>query len=634
MSDDGYVDLGWLPRPPADFGAQVRSMSSASDDLGAKLRQLAMTALDEAQLARLAAVLKAGIAKRASLPPLDKLKVAILSNATTDFLEPAIAATGLRYGFAIETSVAPYGQIVQQAMDPKSQMNQRRPDLVLCLIDHRGLPLSPSPGDVKSTDDKLAASIEFLMQIRKGIEANCGAVCIFQTLARPPEPLFGSLDVRTTGTWRDIIAKFNGKLVEALSGSPHLLIDTAGLAETVGLARWHDPSVWHMAKAPFANEFVSLYADHVGRLIAAWRGKGRKCLVLDLDNTLWGGVIGDDGLEGILIGEGDATGEAHLEVQRTALMLRDRGIVLAVSSKNDDAVARRPFREHPDVLIKEHHFAAFQANWDDKAANIAAIGKALNLGIDSLAFLDDNPVERDIVRSTLPSVAVFELPDDPAFFPRMIAASGFFESVAFSDEDLHRASDYQSNAERLELQKSFSDIDQYLMSLEMVMTCRPFNIQGRARIGQLINKSNQFNLTTRRYSEAEVLAAETDPDVETFQIRLKDRFADNGMISIVICRRAETTWFVDTWLMSCRVLGRKVEHAVLQILKSRAQEVGVEHIVGEYLPSEKNGMVSDHYTNLGFERIEQRSDKSTVWRIAVESISAENLPIRIEYLAD
>src|SRR5258706_8613992 len=234
-------------------------------------------------------------------------------------------------------------------------------------------------------------------------------MCILQTLARPAESTFGTLDAAVPGTQRAVIDAVNRSLADSIAGTEDLLLDVAGLAETVGLDSWHDATLWNMAKLPFANEFVPLYAEHICRIVAALRGKSRRCLILDLDNTLWGGVIGDDGLEGIVIGQGDPTGEAHLEVQRTAISLRERGIVLAVSSKNEDDVARSPFRKHPEMLLREDHIAVFQANWSDKATNIRAIASQLSLGLDAMVFLDDNPAERALVRRELPEVAVPEL---------------------------------------------------------------------------------------------------------------------------------------------------------------------------------------------------------------------------------
>ncbi len=387
-----------------------------------------------------------------------------------------------------------------------------------------------------------------------------------------------------------------------------------------------------MAKLSFDDSCLPIYTDHVARLIAALRGRSRKCLILDLDNTVWGGVIGDDGLEGIKVAQGDATGEAHLAVQQLALALRQRGVVLAVSSKNTDEIARQPFRAHPEMLLKEDHFAVFQANWNDKATNIKAIAEELSLGLDAMVFLDDNPVERGLVRRMLPQVAVPELPEDPAWFARTLAAAGYFESIGFSDEDRQRAQMYQSNARRVALQRQAGDLDAYLASLDMEIQFAPFDRIGRARISQLINKSNQFNLTTRRYSEAEVASAEADPDVFTLQVRLIDSFGDNGMISVVICRPGTAgDWVIDTWLMSCRVLGRKVEQMVLREILCRAREAGIDRVVGHFVPTEKNALVRDHYEKLGFAKVDER-DGATTWSMPAATEIAE-VPMRVIHSA-
>jgi FkbH-like protein len=360
------------------------------------------------------------------------------------------------------------------------------------------------------------------------------------------------------------------------------------------------------------------------------RGKSGKVLILDLDNTVWGGVIGDDGLDGINIAQGDARGEAHLAVQRLALDLRQRGIVLAVCSKNTDEVAREPFEKHPEMLLKLDHIAVFQANWNDKATNIQAIAEELSLGLDAMVFLDDNPVERGLVRKLLPQVAVPELPEDPAYYARTLAAGGYFEAAAFATEDLKRAGFYQDNAKRAHLQKQVGGVAAYLASLDMTITFQPFNATARTRIVQLINKSNQYNLTTRRYTDPEVTEAENDPEVFTLQVRLADIFGDNGMISVVICRPGKAgVWEIDTWLMSCRVLGRKVEHMVLREILEHARAAGIHTLIGTYRPTERNQLVIGHYANLGFTKVAEEASGLTRWELAVESAELESAPMKI-----
>jgi FkbH-like protein len=629
MSEDLFAGLSWLPPRPADFAMRCRSLSEQAGDLGRPTQALANHALDENNLNRLAKAI--GQARRAgrSFAPLTPFRLGVLSNTTSHFLVPALVATAARHGIALECVEAEYDQVMQEALNPESTLNRAKLDAVLIAVDYRGLPLRAAFGDADAAQAALSTALSQMAAIRTGIQSHGNSICIVQTLARPPETLFGSLDLALPGTLRHMIDGFNRGLAESILGSKDVLFDVASLAETVGLANWHDSTLWNMGKLPFASAYIPLYADHVCRLIAALRGKSRRCLVLDLDNTLWGGVIGDDGVEGIVIAQGDATGEAHLEVQRTALALRERGIVLAVSSKNNDDVARTPFQQHPEMLLKEEHFAVFQANWSDKATNISAIAQELALGLESFVFLDDNPAERNIVRQTLPQVAVPELPANPALYARVLLASGYFEAITLSDEDRKRADFYQDNARRVALQKQVADIDSYLASLAMVMTVQPFDETGRARIAQLISKSNQFNLTTRRYTEAEVADAERDPNCLTLQIRLADTFGDNGMICVIVCRRSGRTWDIDTWLMSCRVLGRKVEEATLQEILHHARLQGIDTLVGTYRPTERNSLVEKHYEKLGFTCKERGADGTTIWELAVATTPAATLPMRV-----
>ncbi len=610
-----YSRLAWLRPPPPGFSQICKTLGEA-DRPGARARAAADAGLDVNQLSRLGRAITRLSAAGRDMAPLQPFRLGLLGNATLDLLAPALVASAARHGILLEVVQAEYGQVMQQALSPDGAINQSRPDAVLLALDLRGLPMRPTPGDLPGVQASVSAGMAWLDAVREGFARHgAGAVCIVQTLAPPPETLFGSLDRVVPGTVADLADRFNRALAESIAGTRDALLDVASLAAVIGLDEWHSPGQWNLAKLAFSDASVPLYAEHVARLIGALRGRSRRCLILDLDNTVWGGVIGDDGLDGIKVAEGDATGEAHRAVQRLALDLRARGVVLAVSSKNTDAVARAPFARHPEMLLKEAHFAVFQANWNDKATNIKAIADELSLGLDAMVFLDDNPVERGLVRQLLPEVAVPELPDDPALYARTLAAAGYFEAVAFSGEDRARAAMYDDNARRVQLRAAVGDVDAYLASLDMAITFQPFEPTGRARISQLINKSNQFNLTTRRYSEADVAAAEADPDAYTLQVRLADMFGDNGMICVVICRsRGTDAWEIDTWLMSCRVLGRKVEAAVLRQLLAAAREAGVARLIGVYRPTGRNAMVREHYEKLGFALIGDM-DGETRWAL-------------------
>jgi FkbH-like protein len=353
-----------------------------------------------------------------------------------------------------------------------------------------------------------------------------------------------------------------------------------------------------------------MYGDLVGRVLAAKQGRSFKCLVLDLDNTIWGGVIGDDGLEGIALGQGSPLGEAYTAFQEYVRELSRRGVILAVCSKNDEANALEPFEKHPDMVLKRGDIACFVANWQNKADNIRAIAQELNIGLDSLCFIDDNPFERNLIRQELPMVAVPEVSDDPTGYQVALADAGYFEALSVTDEDRERTSQYQGNKARDVLKATVTDLPSYLRGLEMQLAWKRFDKIGLQRIVQLINKSNQFNLTTRRYTDEDIIAVMADPDAFGLQLRLTDRFGDNGIIAIVIGRLqpghapgAEAggkDLYVDTWLMSCRVLGRQVEPTTMNLIAQQAAKLGAQRVVGDYIPTKKNAMVKDHYARLGF----------------------------------
>jgi FkbH-like protein len=623
-----YTDLQWLPRPPRDFAARVKALTTAQGPIVRELLELAGSALDLNQLTKLGNAIAALDQKL--LDPLLPFRLAILSNSTVDVLVPALIACGARHGVALEVIKPSYDQVAQEALTPDSSVNTSKPDAVLFALDHRALPLKLSLADSEGALASVGGAVGYLKSLRDGIKAHWNPICIFQTIAPPPETLFGSLDRALPGTWRSLISHVNEALADDVLRSGDVILDVAGIAEAVGLAEWHDPRQWNMWKFAFSYGLIPLYGDHVARTVAAIRGKSRKALILDLDNTLWGGVIGDDGVEGIKISQGDATGEAHLAVQRLALDLRERGVVLAVSSKNTEEVARAPFEKHPEMLLNLEHFAVFQANWNDKATNIQAIADELSLGLDAMVFLDDNAVERGLVRRLLPQVAVPELPADAAYYARTLAAAGYFEAVTFAREDLERAGFYQDNAKRADLCKQIVGVDAYLESLDMTITFQPFDALGRARITQLINKSNQYNLTTRRYAATEVAALEGDPAFFTLQVRLSDRFGDNGMISVVICRPGGAfVWEIDTWLMSCRVLGRKVEHMVLREILVHARLAGIRTLTGAYRPTDRNKLVLDHYPKLGFTKFRGVDGGVTLWELPVQGTDPDKAPMKV-----
>ena len=618
-----YENLSWLSKPGPNFSQRL-----AYADTGSELSGLARYSLDENQLRRLFKKLQSMQDQHADLAPLIPVSIGIISNATTKLMVPTLVGTALRFGIALTIVEAEYNQIAQEAFAADSTFSRHSLSAILVAIDCRGLPLLPTVGDLDSADKNVADCLGYIKSVIESLRTKTGAQIILQNIAPPVESLSGSYEGRLPGTLSWLCSRLNNG-IDGLVADDTFIVDIAGLAANVGLANWHDPTLWNIAKLPFAHRYTPIYADYVCRILAARLGRSRRCLILDLDNTLWGGVIGDDGLEGILIGNGEPTAEAHLHVQRTALDLRDRGVVLAVSSKNEDATARLPFKEHPDMLLRENHIAVFQANWSDKASNIKAIAETLSLGLDSMVFLDDNPAERMQVRKELPEVAVPELPEDPALYIRTLIAAGYFEAITFSEEDRKRASFYQDNAKRAQILNQSSDMNSYLKSLDMQINFSPFDATGRARIAQLISKSNQFNLTTKRYSELDVKRLEEDSAYYTRQIRLKDILGDNGMISVIICKKTSNILEIDTWLMSCRVLGRRVEEAALLDIVKYAKNVGAVKLIGIYSPTDRNVIVKDHYRKLGFAKISGDSVIET-WELDLAKYVTPQIPMEFK----
>jgi FkbH-like protein len=622
--------MPWLLPTPLDFKARAKALANSGSPNEAEARRLAAFALDLSALGTLGKAVRSQrefLVAKAGFTP---LKLGIVSSHTMDYLAAALPGTGLRHSLVMDVVLAGYGQAAQQLLDPGSEFASNHLDAVLIAFDYRALGLDAVRLKADEAEDAVSAAINHVSSMADGVRNTIKATCILQTIVPSTDPVFGNLDARVPGSPRAMIERFNLRLLQEVAKENDLIVDVAYLASKVGLNAWNDARGWHKAKLPASLDATPLYADHICRLLGSARGKARKCLVLDLDNTLWGGVIGDDGVDGIALGQNSAVGEAHVALQRFLLDLRRRGVILAVCSKNNDETARIPFREHPEMVLKEDHIAVFIANWSDKANNLREIAATLNIGTDSLVFLDDNPVERAQVRLVLPEVAVPELTEDPADYISLLANAGYFEAIGLSAEDMARADFYQANAERVSLQK-VGNLEEYLHSLQMVATLSPFNAVGRVRIAQLINKSNQFNLTTRRYSENEVEAMENDPAKFSLQVRLADRFGDNGMISIVVFDIGAEEWSCDTWLMSCRVLGRRVEELVLATVAQAAKKAGAKRLVGTYLPTKKNSLVTEHFAKLGFAKLSELADGGTAWALALDEYIPPELPMQVVY---
>ncbi len=624
--------LLWLAQHP-DLGGAIGEAKREADPMVrlGTAAQLAGYRRDFTLTTRLDRLASEGLRTLAngetSASGLQPLRIALLSSHTVDHLVPAIRVAGLQRRLALSVHVAPYGMYRQALLMDDAELASFAPQLIVLALDARDAPLQlPLEAPQQDVDAAVTERVDELRLLWRRARERYAAQVVQQTIVPADPPIFGSFEALVPASPYALIERLNAAIRTAAREDGVLLMDLAWEAARGsygdGLA---EPVRWHQAKQLVSPNLAPLYGDQLARIAAASAGLSRKCLVLDLDNTLWGGVVGDDGVDGIHLGQGSPSGEAFLAFQRYAAQLARRGVILAVCSKNDLSVAEAAFG-HPEMALKRSDIAAFVANWEDKAGNLRRIASMLDIGLDSLVFVDDNPAERDIVRRELPEVAVPELPDDVADYPARVAAAGYFEAVSFTSDDATRGRNYALNAERKAAMSQATDMDGYLRGLQMVLTATPIGAAELARSTQLINKTNQFNLTTRRYSEAEVERIASDPAAVARAIRLTDKFGDNGLISVVLARPdaaiASDELLIDSWLMSCRVLGRQVEDAVLDVLATAAIAAGYHALIGEYRPTERNGMVAEHYPRLGFVQHCAPADSTrdaTFWRYELTS---------------
>ena len=517
-----------------------------------------------------------------------------------------------------------------EIFDAASPLYEFQPDFVVILPDERSCRyagrLTDAPEEV--ADEAARVSSELLRMCSIVRERTSAEIVLCNYVPSPYNDL-GPL--RTKAPASDWNFKKAVNLTIA-AGAPNFVhvCDLEFLAYRLGGLAARDEKNWFESKQPFSPALQVHLAQEIAHLITSLKKTPKKVLALDLDNTLWGGVVAEDGLEGIEIGDTSPRGEAFKAFQTYVLSLVERGVLLAVCSKNDFENAVEPFRRHPEMVLREEHFVSFRANWQPKAQNLVEMAEELALGLDNFIFVDDNPAEIEIVRRFAPEVTTILLDADPSQFVRQLQESRLFERFNITEEDARRTRRYKTEAERKSLLANCVDMDSYLESLEMVGVFREFNPLDLPRIAQLVNKSSQFNLTTRRRTEAELEALANDPRYLGFSMRLADRFGDHGLISVVICRRAEDASLeIDTWLMSCRVLKRQVEEEVLGEIVRLAASLGCRRVKGSYLPTAKNSMVRELYPKIGFRSL-GATDEGAMYELLVEDFKPFPTFIKIE----
>jgi len=558
----------------------------------------------------------------------EPLRIALLSGATTDLLELPLRAELASLGLRAGIHRCDFNTHVSALLESDSTTAAFRPNVAVVLLDLSDISEWPAAGDDETAVSDCADSfVGRWLGLCEAFHNNTGAEIILGNLRLPTTSPNGHLSRQLPWDRTNFVRRINQLLADKAPRFVHTL-DIEALSAQYGLKTWFDPRFWHHAKQSVSLDcIVPLVRDTAG-IIAAFYGKTAKCIVLDLDNTIWGGVVGDDGVDGIRIGPGGAEGEAFQAFQSYLLQLKQRGILLAVCSKNEEANALAPFEELEGMVLKRDDIVAFKANWEPKPTNIQAIAAELNIGLDAIVFVDDNPAERALVRQAIPDVKVLELSDDPSDYPLLLDRSGWLQTLEITKEDQRKSEQYRANHSRAKLAEQVLDYDSYLASLEQKAAIRPFDAQNLDRITQLINKTNQFNLTTLRMTQTEVDALVGRPDAITAYMRLSDTFGDNGLIGVVAGHVEGGTLFIDLWLMSCRVFKRGAEHAMANYVMQAASHRGITKVSGLYKPTVKNGLVAGFYGELGFSKEAVDGEGNTTWTGATADF--QPLPVFIE----
>lgn len=534
------------------------------------------------------------------IPGLRPLRIAVLGNGTLGHFAETLRFWLALEGFRAEVHLAPYGAFRQEILDPHSELYNFQPDVIWLFATGRDV---VSKVDYGAPPDTCEAAVNAVVSewrtLWRHLRANEPVSIIQSNFEAPSVRVFGHYDGAVPWSPANLIRRLNLALTEAAHQDNVSVFDLDHAASLFGLCRWHEDRHWYQSKQPFAPDAFGLVAFQAARFLGSMKGTAKKCVVLDLDNTLWGGVVGDDGLAGIRLGS-DPDGEAFLAFQDYLKSLAVRGVLLAVCSKNEEAAAREPFLKHPDMRLRLEDIVIFRANWKSKVDNLREIASGLNIGLDALVFVDDNPAERELVRSLLPEVAVPEMPADPAEYVAALAAGRYFEASSFSEEDTARTRLYFENAQREATRTAATDVTSFLRDLDMEADSGPADSFRLPRMAQLLARTNQFHPTTTRHTEPELAAMGADPRAWVRWFSLRDRFGNHGLVSAVVLLHEGDALRIDTWAMSCRVFSRGLEELVFLEMVQTAHNLGVRYLIGHYCPTPKNRPVAGLFERLGF----------------------------------
>ena len=557
---------------------------------------------------------------------LKNYKIAILGNCSTQHLSTALKGYGYKEGYNLDIFDADYNQIDAQVMDDNSELYNHAPNSVLIYMSTEKLFENFCQLELQNRNNFAENILNQIETYWNTINSKLKTNIMQFNFVEIDDKIFGNYSNKVSNSFIYQIRKLNYLLMELVEKTKNaFLIDLSSIQNLYGRKELHDEKLYYIAKMPISTNLLPEVAKQVVDIIKALNGKIKKCVVLDLDNTLWGGVIGDDGLKSIQIGE-LGLGHAFSEFQMWLKELKNRGIILTVCSKNNEDIAKEPFEKHPEMVLRLEDISMFVANWQDKASNIKHIQETINIGMDSLVFIDDNPFERNLVKELIPDITVPDLPEDPAMYLSYLKSLNLFETASYSENDKDRTKQYQAEVGRATMQSSFEDFNDYLKSLQMVATAHEFNEFEIPRISQLTQRSNQFNLRTIRYTEAEIEEILRNDKYLTLSFSLKDKFGDYGLISVVIMEKKDKeTLFLDTWLMSCKVLKRGMEEFIINTIIETAKKKGFKKVVGEYIKTPKNAMVEKIYSNLGFKEV-----KKDLFEAEVDNFSFNKTNIKLD----
>ncbi|MBR6770576.1 MAG: HAD family hydrolase [Lachnospiraceae bacterium] len=544
-------------------------------------------------------------------------RVAVLGGSTTHDILRILELFLLNQGIEPEFYESEYGQYYEDAMFENKRLEAFQPEVIYIHTSSRNITSFPAPGADKASVDAMLENWFCRFQgMWEALRNRYGCPVIQNNFEPPFYRIMGNKESSDISGRIRFLTRLNERFYQYADTHDNFYIhDIHYMAASYGLERWADPFYWHMYKYCMCLQAIPEFACNLSHIIKAIFGKNKKAFVLDLDNTLWGGIVGDDGVENLEIGQETSMGQVFSEFQTYLKAHKELGVLLSVCSKNEEENALAGLA-HPEGILRPEDFIKIKANWEPKSRNLAEIAQELNLLPESLVFVDDNPAEREIVRSQLPGTAVPDL-KTPEQYIRILDRSGFFEVVSLSEDDRKRNEMYQANLLRERQQAHFADYGEYLTSLEMKGTIKAFEPVYMARIAQLTNKSNQFNLTTKRYTQSEIEQTAASPDYITLYGRLEDKFGDNGVVSVVIGNKREKQLHVDLWIMSCRVLKRDMEYAMMDQLVEECQSVGISTIIGYYYPTAKNRMVKDFYQLQGFRQVKGDQEGNTVWQFDI-----------------